>query len=127
MAMFLLIFSNFFFHLAVWQYVSRFSHFPLLHIYGKTPEKVPFQFFSPPNAKNWPGHREIPQKAIRNNAGMVPREDLEESVVRTGRDFPAGGNPCLSKGLTCDQAAPLFKFENNWENSRIFPLLAKTY
>jgi len=37
---------------------------------------------------------------IRNNAGMVPRENLEESVVRTGRDFPAGGNPCLSKGLT---------------------------
>jgi len=31
---------------------------------------------------------------------MVPRENLEESVVRTGRDFPAGGNPCLSKGLT---------------------------
>jgi len=29
---------------------------------------------------------------------MVPRENLEESVVRTGRDFPAGGNPCLSKG-----------------------------
>jgi len=27
-------------------------------------------------------------------------ENLEESVVRTGRDFPAGGNPCLSKGLT---------------------------
>jgi len=26
---------------------------------------------------------------------MVPRENLEESVVRTGRDFPAGGNPCL--------------------------------
>jgi len=25
---------------------------------------------------------------------MVPRENLEESVVRTGRDFPAGGNPC---------------------------------
>jgi hypothetical protein len=38
----------------------------------------------------------IPEKAIRNNAGMVPRENLEESVVRTGRDFPAGGNPCLS-------------------------------
>jgi len=36
----------------------------------------------------------------RRNAGMVPRENLEESVVRTGRDFPAGGNPCLSKGLT---------------------------
>jgi len=31
---------------------------------------------------------------------MVPRENLEESVVRTGRDFPAGGNPCLSQGLT---------------------------
>jgi len=30
------------------------------------------------------------------NAGMVPRENLEESVVRTGGDFPAGGNPCLS-------------------------------
>jgi len=29
---------------------------------------------------------------------MVPRENLEESVVRTGRDFPAGGNPCLSQG-----------------------------
>jgi len=28
---------------------------------------------------------------------MVPRENLEESVVRTGRDFPAGGNPCLSR------------------------------
>jgi len=42
----------------------------------------------------------IPEKAIRNNAGMVPRENLEESVVRTGRDFPAGGNHCLSKGLT---------------------------
>jgi len=38
----------------------------------------------------------IPEKAIRNNAGMVPRENLEESVVRTGRDFPAGENPCLS-------------------------------
>jgi len=28
---------------------------------------------------------------------MVPRENLEESVVRTGRDFPAGENPCLSR------------------------------
>jgi len=27
---------------------------------------------------------------------MVPRENLEESVVRTGRDFPAGGNPSVS-------------------------------
>ena len=35
------------------------------------------------------------------------REDLEESVVRTGRDFPAGGNPCLSKGLTWVQAIKL--------------------
>ena len=70
----------------------------------KFPRRFPFNFFSPPNAKNWPGHREIPQKAIRNNAGMVPREDLEESVVRTGRDFPAGGNPCLSQGLTSVQA-----------------------
>jgi hypothetical protein len=38
---------------------------------------------------------------------MVPRENLEESVVRTGRDFPAGGNPCLSKGLTRVQALQL--------------------
>ncbi len=30
---------------------------------------------------------------------MVPRENLEGSVVRTGRDFPAGENPCLSQGL----------------------------
>jgi len=37
---------------------------------------------------------------VESNAGMVPRENLEESVVRTGRDFPAGGNPCLSEGLT---------------------------
>jgi len=36
---------------------------------------------------------------------MVPREYLEESVVRTGRDFPAGGNPCLSKGLTSIHAS----------------------
>jgi len=35
---------------------------------------------------------------------MVHRENLEESVVRTGRDFPAGGNPYLSKGLTCVHA-----------------------
>jgi len=41
------------------------------------------------------GGEKIAEKAIRNNAGMVPRENLEESVVRTGRDFPAGGNPCL--------------------------------
>jgi len=47
----------------------------------------------------------IPEKAIRNNAGMVPRENLEESVVRTGRDFPAGGNACLLKGLTCVHAS----------------------
>ncbi len=46
--------------------------------------------------KSWHGYWKIPEKAIRNNAGMVPRENLEESVVRTGRDFPAGGNPCLS-------------------------------
>jgi len=38
---------------------------------------------------------------------MVPRENLEESVVRTGRDFPAGGNPCLSKGLTSFHALQL--------------------
>jgi len=44
----------------------------------------------------WHGYWQIPEKAIRNNAGMVPRENLEESVVRTGRDFPAGENPCLS-------------------------------
>ena len=49
----------------------------------------------------------IPEKAIRNNAGMGPREDLEESVVRTGSDFPAGGNHCLSKGLTRIQASEL--------------------
>jgi len=49
-------------------------------------------------------HPEQRGHAIRNNAGMVPRENLEESVVRTGRDFPAGGNPCLSQGLTCVQA-----------------------
>jgi hypothetical protein len=42
----------------------------------------------------------FPRWGKSNNAGMVPRENLEESVVRTGRDFPAGGNPCLSKGLT---------------------------
>jgi len=47
------------------------------------------------SATHWHGYWEIPEKAIRNNAGMVPRENLEESVVRTGRDFPAGGNPCL--------------------------------
>jgi len=59
-----------------------------------------------------PGFWYFPEKAIRNNAGMVPnnagmvpRENLEESVVRTGRDFPAGGNPCLSKGLTSVQAS----------------------
>ena len=40
------------------------------------------------------------QNLTRIFAGMVPREDLEESGVRTGRDFPAGGNPCLSQGLT---------------------------
>jgi len=44
-----------------------------------------------------------------NNSGqelawILVRENLEESVVRTGRDFPAGGNPCLSKGLTCVHA-----------------------
>jgi len=38
---------------------------------------------------------------------MVPPENLEESVVRTGRDFPAGGNPCLLKGLTGIQALHL--------------------
>jgi len=37
-----------------------------------------------------------PEQRGHGNAGMVPRENLEESVVRTGRDFPAGGNPCLS-------------------------------
>jgi len=36
---------------------------------------------------------------------MVPRENLEGSVVRTGRDFPQRGNPCLSQGLTCIQAS----------------------
>jgi len=40
---------------------------------------------------------------------MVPRENLEESVVRIGRDFPAGGNPCLSEGLTRVQALLLIK------------------
>jgi len=46
---------------------------------------------------------------------MVPRENLEESVVRTGRDFPAGGNPCLSKGLTSIHAA--FCKLKKWESS----------
>jgi len=54
------------------------------------------------SATHWHGY--CPEKAIRNNAGMVPRENLEESVVRTGRYFPAGGNPCLSEGLTCVHA-----------------------
>jgi len=40
---------------------------------------------------------------------MVPREKLEESVVRTGRDFPAGGNPCLSQGLTGVRASQLLE------------------
>jgi len=61
---------------------------------------VLFQFYSGKN-QTWilvnPG-----------NAGMVPRENLEESVVRTGRDFPAGGNPCLSKGLTSVHALQFF-------------------
>jgi len=46
-----------------------------------------------------------PEHEKSANAGMVPRENLEESVVRTGRDFPAGGNPCLSKGLTSVHAS----------------------
>jgi len=36
-------------------------------------------------------------------------------VVRTGRDFPAGGNPCLSKGLTSISA---YSYKKNMENSR---------
>jgi len=50
---------------------------------------------------------------------MVPRENLEESVVRTGRNFPAGGNPCLSQGLICVQATypvSLKNLENYKEN-----------
>ena len=47
---------------------------------------------------------------------MVPREHLEESVVRTGRDFPAGGNPCLLKGLTCIQALHLLEVKKKWGN-----------
>jgi hypothetical protein len=46
---------------------------------------------------------------------MVPRENLEESVVRTGRDFPAGGNPCL------------FNFKKKLRKLQGFPMLAKIH
>jgi hypothetical protein len=72
------------------------------------------------------GYWEIPQKAIRNNAGMVPRENLEESVVRTGRDFPAGGNPCLSQGLTSIHASISCKYKKMRE-LLIFYLLFSVY
>jgi len=42
---------------------------------------------------------------------MIPRDNLEESVVRTGRDFPAGGNPCLLQGLTVSKPYLSCKFK----------------
>jgi hypothetical protein len=68
----------------------------LLHIDEKTREKVLFSIKNYASAFINLDTGKSRRKPIRNNAGMVPRENLEESVVRTGRDFPAGGNPCLS-------------------------------
>jgi len=48
---------------------------------------------------------------------MVPRENLEESVVRTGRDFPEGGKsmsftgtypcPCLTMFVSFEKMGEL--------------------
>jgi hypothetical protein len=50
---------------------------------------------------------------------MVPRENLEESVVRTGRNFPAGGIPVFRRDLPVSRLLNSAKLELPFQNMLI--------
>jgi len=53
---------------------------------------------------------------------MVPRENLEESVVRTGRDFPAGEIPVFRRDLPVSRLYISCKFKKMGELLMSYPI-----